>query len=99
MRLPPGPDADSDHVDVFQNYEIEAERREELRDFLQAAGIGTSVQWGGKAVHQSTALGFRQRLPRTEALFERCLMLPMNLCVTDDDVSYICTNVRAFYGE
>ena len=31
VRLPPAPDDDRDHFDIFQNYEIEAERRDALR--------------------------------------------------------------------
>ena len=57
-------------------------------------GIGTLIQWGGKAVHQFTKLGFTQRLPRTERFFERCLMLPMNMMVTEDDARYIAARIR-----
>ena len=60
VKLPPGPDDDPDHFDVFQNYEIEAERRDELRAFLKTRQIGTALPWGGKAVHQWTGLGFRR---------------------------------------
>ena len=98
LLLPPAPDSDPDHFDVFQNYEIEAERRDELREHLKASGVGTILQWGGKAVHQFERLGFRVSLPRTELLFERCLMLPMNMMVSDDDADYICDRVREFYG-
>jgi len=98
LRLPPAPGSDPDHFDVFQNYEIEAERRDELREHLKRHGIGTLIQWGGKAVHQFEGLGLRASLPATEALFRRCLMLPMNLTLSDDDVEYVCGCIRAFYG-
>lgn len=97
LVLPPAPDSDPDHFDTFQNYEIEAERRDGLRAFLKDRGIGTLVQWGGKAVHQFRALGFAQRLPNTERLFGRCLMLPMNLTLSDDDVAYVAGAVREFH--
>ncbi len=97
LQLPPAPEADANHFDVFQNYEIEADRRDELRSFLSQNGVGTIIQWGGKAVHQFRGLGLNARLPRTEQLFERCLMLPMNMMVTADDVEYICSRIRAFY--
>ena len=29
--VPPAPDSEPDHFDIFQNYEIEAERRDDLR--------------------------------------------------------------------
>ncbi len=98
LVLPPGPDADPDHFDVFQNYEIEAERRDELKAHLAEHGVGTMVQWGGKPVHLFRKLGFTQSLPYTEALFERLLMLPMNDSLTDEDVVYVCEVVRDFYG-
>jgi dTDP-4-amino-4,6-dideoxygalactose transaminase len=98
LVLPPAPEGDPDHYDTFQNYEIEAERRDDLRKHLKERGIGTLVQWGGKAVHQFRALGFTQHLPNTERLFTRCLMLPMNLTLSDDDVRYVATAVREFYS-
>jgi dTDP-4-amino-4,6-dideoxygalactose transaminase len=97
LKLPPPPNSDADHYDVFQNYELQAERRDDLRAHLKAHGVGTLIQWGGKAVHQFAALGFRVSLPATERFFERCLMLPMNLSLTDDDVAYVCEVVRGFY--
>jgi dTDP-4-amino-4,6-dideoxygalactose transaminase len=98
LILPPAPDADPDHFDVFQNYEIEAERRDELRAHLSKNGIGTIIQWGGKAVHQFKALGFNTVLPATERLFERCLMLPLNMTVTDEEVRYISRVITDFYS-
>jgi dTDP-4-amino-4,6-dideoxygalactose transaminase len=98
LALPAAPDSDPDHFDVFQNYEIEADRRDALRDHLRAAGVGTLIQWGGKAVHQFPALGFHVRLPETERFFERCLMLPMNMMVSDDDARYVAERIREFYG-
>jgi dTDP-4-amino-4,6-dideoxygalactose transaminase len=97
LRLPPGPDGAPDHFDVYQNYEIEARNRDGLREFLKSRGVGTLVQWGGKAVHQFAGLGFRQRLPFTEAMFERILLLPMNTALTDDDVGYVCNVIEEFY--
>jgi dTDP-4-amino-4,6-dideoxygalactose transaminase len=97
LALPPGPDDDSAHFDIYQNYEIEADDRDALRAHLSAAGIGTIIQWGGKAVHQFADLGFRVKLPKTERMFQRCFMLPMNMTVTLDDVEYIALQIRKFY--
>ncbi len=99
LRLPAAPGSDLDHFDVFQNYEIEAERRDVLQDYLCEHGIGTLVQWGGKAVHQFSNLGFHQRLPRTEGLFEKMLMLPMNTSIRDDQVRRVCECIKQFYAE
>ncbi|HUG69158.1 MAG TPA: DegT/DnrJ/EryC1/StrS family aminotransferase [Pirellulaceae bacterium] len=98
LVLPPAPDSDSRHYDIFQNYELEAENRNQLQSCLKENGVGTLIQWGGKAVHQFRGLGFTQQLPRTEHLFDRLLMLPMNTSLTNADVSYVCDCVHRFYA-
>lgn len=97
LALPSALDTDPDHYDVYQNYEIEAERRDELKAYLAEQGVGTIIQWGGKAVHQFRSLGFTQSLPFTERLFEHMLMLPMNMSLSDDDVHYVCDCILDFY--
>jgi dTDP-4-amino-4,6-dideoxygalactose transaminase len=96
--VPPAPDSDPDHFDIYQNYEIEAEKRDQLKKYLDEVGIGTVVQWGGKAIHHLKALGFTQHLPYTDWLFTRLLMLPMNMSLSDEDVYYVCDSIRTFYG-
>ena len=96
--LPPAPDSDPDHFDIYQNYEIEAERRDDLKEYLKENGIGTLIQWGGQAVHQLKALGFTQNLPKTDLLFQRMLMLPMNMAMSDEDLEYVCETIHSFYG-
>ena len=98
LELPPAPGSDADHFDVFQNYELQADNRDELREYLRANGIGTLVQWGGHPVHQHTGLGYQIHLPRTERFFGRCLMLPMNLTVSLADTAHIAARIREFYA-
>jgi len=96
--LPPGPDQDPDHFDIYQNYEIESGRRDELRDYLQQKGVKTIIQWAGKAVHQFAGLDLPKfDLPATERLFQRCFLLPMNTSLTDSEVHYICEQIQQFY--
>ena len=97
LQLPPAPSENSDNFDVYQNYEMTADKRDELKTFLSEKNIGTLIQWGGKGVHQFTQLGFNQVLPETEQFFERCIMLPMNVFISDTDVEYICDSVMKFY--
>jgi dTDP-4-amino-4,6-dideoxygalactose transaminase len=97
--LPPGPDNDPDHFDVYQNYEIESGRRDELRSYLEKEGVRTIIQWAGKPVHQFEGLGFKDvHLPYTDRLFTRCFLLPMNTSLTDDEVAYICERIRKFHA-
>ncbi len=95
--LPPSPEDNPDWFDIYQNYEIEAQRRDELKSCLSDNGIGTMIQWGGKAVHEMKKLGFTQSLPFTEELFTRLLMLPMNTSLTDKDMEYVCDCIIDFY--
>ena len=92
----PPPNNKSENFDVYQNYELTADNRDELKKFL-SKNIGTLIQWGGKGVHQFKQLGFNQRLPKTEKFFERCIMLPMNIFISDDDINYICDSIIEFY--
>lgn len=98
LRLPPGPDDDDGRFNVYQNYELEAGRRDELRLFLAERGVGTIIQWGGTPVHRFEALDFDISLPETERFFERCFMLPMNTSLSNEDVDCVCRAVRAFHG-
>lgn len=98
LGLPPAPDSDPNHFDVYQNYEIEADRRDELKEHLKAAGIGTLIQWGGKALHHFAAHKMTATLPATDRFFSRCIMLPLNTMISNEDVAYVISTVRRFYG-
>ena len=97
LELPPAPDENSNHFDVYQNYELQADNRDDLKRFLAEKGIGTIIQWGGKGVHQWEGLGFTQRLPKVERFFERSIMLPMNMFISDNDIYYVCDSIKNFY--
>ena len=97
LILPPPPLVDTDHFDVYQNYELQAKDRDALRSHLAQNGVGTLVQWGGKAVHQWDDLGFNYRLPKAESFFEKCLMIPMNYFISDEDIEYVCEKIIEFY--
>lgn len=98
LVLPPSPDDDDRHFDIYQNFELESGHRDDLKAYLADHGVGTIIQWGGKAVHQLSGLGFEDiRLPVTEKMTSRFLMLPMHTALSDADVEYICDCIRKFY--
>ena len=97
LKLPPFPNEFPDHYDVYQNYELMAHKRDELKKYLEEKNIGTLIQWGGKGIHQFEQLGFNQKLQNTDKFFEKCIMLPMNMFISDDDVDYVCESIRYFY--
>lgn len=100
MRLPPAP-ADAPFFDIYQNYELCVESREQrdaLRQHLSARNVGTIVQWGGFGIHQLTGLGFTQDCPKTDRFFETSLLLPMNHILTAQQVDHVIASVREFFG-
>lgn len=98
IKLPPNPNSNLDYFDVYQNYEIMAENRDTLREFLKKNGIGSLIQWGGQAVHSLSKLGFKNiSLPFTENFFKSCFMIPLNTSLNNDDVLYVCKKIKEFY--
>jgi len=97
VSLPPHPDADAKRFDIFQNFEIEADDRNQLQAWLKEHGVGSLVQWGGQVVHQIPGLGFNTALPFTERMISRALMLPMNTSLSNEDIAYVCNQVKQFY--
>lgn len=97
VLLPIAPDFDPDHFDVYQNYEIEAQRRDDLQEYLGNVGVGTIRQWGGLAVHQHRQLGFTINLSYTDEMMAKELLLPVNMSITDAEVRYVCDKIKQFY--
>lgn len=99
VKLPPPPEDGGEHYDVFQNYEVEAENRDELIKYLNEKGIQVMQQWGGKGVHQFKALGLDYfSLPRTEELFRKAVMFPMYPQLGDDQIKYVTRVIKDFYS-
>jgi len=91
---------DSDHFDTFQNFEVLVKNRDKLKEHLSKNNIGTIIQWGGKAIHQFDSLGLTNFvLPNTDNYFKECLLLPMNLFITDSDVKYVAKTIKNFYQD
>ena len=102
LHPPKGPD-NGDHFDIYQNYELAVENRDELKQHLENNGIRSIVQWNGTPVHHFDSLGFGKEkfidLPKTDWFFERCLMLPMNMSITDAEVDRVISTILNFYDK
>jgi len=98
INLPPSPGDNEDYFDIYQNYEVEADDRDRLQTYLGDNGVGTLQQWDGKAVHQWPKLKLNYILPQTESFFRRCLMIPMNMAMSNDDVDYVCEKIKKYYS-
>ena len=103
INLPPPPEKNGKYFDTFQNFEVEFQKRDKLKDFLEKNGVRTIIQWNGSPVHQFKKLGFGKKkfkhLKRTDIFFKKCLLLPMNPFLKESDAYYICQKIRDFYRE
>jgi dTDP-4-amino-4,6-dideoxygalactose transaminase len=100
VKLPPPPSTESDNFDVFQNYEIQAEMRDDLKKYLSDNGVGTLIQWGGVPIHsiKSLDMKFVDECQNATKFFEKCIMLPMNTTLTDNEIVFISGLINNFYN-
>lgn len=91
------PTSNGDYYDVYQNYVVRAEQRDELIDHLKQAGVETLVSWRTPMHHQK-ALGLDHfKLPMTETVSDEVISLPMFPELTNQQVQYVIDAVKKFY--
>ncbi|HZP17484.1 MAG TPA: DegT/DnrJ/EryC1/StrS family aminotransferase, partial [Terriglobales bacterium] len=86
---------------VFHQYVIRVERRDELRKFLSARGIGTEVYYPLPLHLQPVFafLGYRKGdLPESERAGEEVLALPMFPELTEAEQRRVVQEIAEFYG-
>lgn len=84
--------------DVCQNFEIEADDRDQLRAELADRGIGTALPWGGKAITDFEGLNTGDATPHTSSLLRSLLLLPLHQYLDDQDVDAVVDAVLAVRG-
>ncbi|HCM36459.1 MAG TPA: hypothetical protein DIS53_00820 [Candidatus Wildermuthbacteria bacterium] len=89
---------DSRFSDVYTNYVIRAERRDELKQYLQEQGVETLVSWDTPMYRQPLMQPNDIFLPATENVCKEVLSLPMYPELTDEEVKYAADQVRKFYS-
>lgn len=87
---------------VYHTFVIQAERRDELKDFLAAHGIGTGVHYP-LPIHLQTAavsLGYhRGSFPVAERLADQILSLPIYPELGLEEIEYIAGHIHQFYRQ
>ena len=86
---------------VFHQYVIRAQRREELRTFLNARNIGTEVYYPVPLHLQPCFeyLGYREGdLPHAERAAKEVLALPMFPELTEDEQRYVVESIAEFHS-
>lgn len=99
VKLPPTPNSDERYFDVYQNYVLKAERRDELAAFLKEKGVETLIK-DPIANHKQQGLGLSHfKLPYTERLAERVISLPMYPELTQEQIEYVVSCLKEFYSK
>jgi len=97
LLLPRYDDLRRDHV--YQNYTIRARQGNDFSEFLKANGVEVLTQFR-KPYYKHEALKLEDRgFPETEALSREVCSLPMNVEIMDDEIDYVISVVRKFYGK
>jgi len=85
---------------VYHTFVIQADRRDELRQFLSTRGIGSSIHYP-VPIHLSTAgkgLGYPAgSFPVTERQAGRILSLPVYQGLTEAQLERVCQYIEEFY--
>jgi len=97
------PDLQLPHYDrpgfehVYQNYVVRSRHGDGFSNHVKAGGVGVLTQFR-KPYYRHQALKLANRgFPETEALSREVCSLPMHPELSDEEVDYVVSVVRAFY--
>ncbi|MBA3430115.1 MAG: DegT/DnrJ/EryC1/StrS family aminotransferase [Actinobacteria bacterium] len=94
----PAPLPDDRHCDVYQNYVVRAERRDELAAHLRASGIEVIIS-NPIPVHMHPELGLTAfALPVTTRLAAEVISLPLIPELEHAQIDHVVSTIRAFYA-
>lgn len=85
---------------VYLHYGIKAERRDELRAFLEKQGIEVRIHYPVNLPHAPyyrRVVGYSGQYPIAQRLVDRLLSLSTHPNHSDEDIHYIANQVKAFY--
>lgn len=97
LMLPHYNDPHRNHV--YQNYVVRAKREDDFSEYLKANGVEVLTQFR-KPYYKHEALKMQDSgFPETEALSREVCSLPMNIEIADEEVDYVISVVKRFYGK
>ena len=94
-----------EHIQLFQNdmvvtapwfIDVLADQREDLMSFLRGKNIGTRVMY--PPINQQIAYNLSGSHPISEVVGAKGLWLPSMVQLSNDQIDYICAEIRSFYG-
>jgi dTDP-4-amino-4,6-dideoxygalactose transaminase len=87
---------------VYHLFMVETDRRDDLKKFLEDRGIQTGIHYP-TPIHLQVAysdLGYKKgAFPNAEYLAPRILSLPMFAELSDDQIVFVCDQIRLFMHE
>ncbi len=89
---------DKVNYDIFQNYEIICEKRNELKSFLNKKGIGTLIQWSGIRTNNLDLPNISKKKLKSDNNFKKLLLLPMNISLNKKNIKDVCREIKKFYS-
>ncbi len=88
----------SHFFDIYQNYVVRTQRRDELRQYLRDQGVETLVHWAKPMwEHKDLALE-NPGLPETENICREVISLPMSAETTPEHVEITVGCIRDFFA-
>jgi dTDP-4-amino-4,6-dideoxygalactose transaminase len=85
---------------IYNQFVIRAPRRDQLKAWLDENGVGADIYYP-LSLHQQACfrdLGYRAGdFPESERAAREVLALPVHSALPEEDVDYVCRQVRAFY--
>ncbi len=98
VKLPPSPDSNPKYFDIYQNYVLKVQKRDEFFSFLKEKGVETLIK-DPIAVHHHPALELSHfSLPYTEKLAKEVISLPMYPELAQEQIDYVINCVKEFYS-
>lgn len=93
----PEPVSAGKYFDVFQNFPIMTEKRDELVKFLEHKKIEILIHWKTPFVRQKALRLGKYKTPIAEKIADQVLSLPMYPELTNQQVEYICNTIKEFF--
>ena len=82
-----------DYFNVYNQYTIRVQNRDEVRAKLKEKGIDTGIMWPIPC-HQQPAYGSTRYLPNTEKVSKEILSLPIFPYITNYEIDWVAENVN-----
>jgi len=96
IRFPVMSQNTKDSINSWHLYPIRACRRDDLSSYLKGRGVTTGVHY--KPIHLYKCYGDQPSLPIVEAEWKELLSLPMHPSLSNEEVVFVCAEIKRFYG-